>query len=90
MNRNEFEIFDFNYLKCYLNAHKTNQYIDSLFETREQAKKGRKHYIFQYPTRTTIIMIFIFYQFNLIKSIRFSHRLRETEQRDREGVRAFY
>ena len=34
--------------------------------------------------------ILLFYQFNLIKSIRFSHRLRETEQKDRDGVRAFY
>lgn len=82
MNRNEFEIFYFNYLKCYLNAHKTNQYIDSLFETREQ--KREENIFVQYPTRTTIIMIFILfyflYQFNLIKSIRFSHRLRETER----------
>lgn len=61
MNRNEFEIFYFNYLKCYLNAHKTNQYIDSLFETREQ--KREENIFVQYPTRTTIIMIFYFILF---------------------------
>lgn len=61
MNRNEFEIFDFNYLKCYLNAHKTNQYIDSLFETREQKKREENIFV-QYPTRTTI-MIFYFILF---------------------------
>lgn len=63
MNRNEFEIFDFNYLKCYLNAHKTNQYIDSLFETREQKKKGRKHFrsVSNKNNNYDFLFYFIFY-----------------------------